>query len=244
MRKFSNLEKDIIKSLIKHDHVREQGLIQMATLVNDFNTEHDYNLSILIDSTRNQVMLSIPETTATSLRKKSLIVITIFNLLQFLVNEGLIIIVGEKQGLSLGQQYNNGQTSQIPEPIANFILENLTKYILVSEELNDMASSNFKSLEQIHHKEIIIISIIALLISMCLGIYSVYNSYENNKISDERYGHIIDVFNINANKIDTSLQNLKIEPSDYSASIKEVNKNLKVIEKEIKTLSGSKRDKH
>ena len=238
MRKLNDFEKEISKALVNHHHGADQGMVQMATVVDDYFMGPKHGISLLVLLEKKQVAMSIPEKEVEKLREKFLLVITVFNLLQYLTNEGLILIVGEeKVRVKLGEQYKNGQTSFIPEPIASFITENLTKYILVSEEFKNIVGSNFKNPEQVRHQQTIIISAIALIISISLGVYGVFNSYRNGKVSDERYEQIISNINNITNKIETALVALKIKPTDYSTPLKAINQNLQSISKEVTLLS-------
>lgn len=223
MRKLNDLEKKVLKVLVSHHHCSEQGLVQMATLVDDHFLGPKHGISVMINSDNDQVAMSIPENDIEMLRSKFISVITVFNILKYLTDEGLIVIVGEPQKrIALGTQYKEGQTSFIPDPISKFIAENLTKYVLVTEELKNIVLSNYRDAEHIRHQQTVYISVAALIVSILLGLYSVYNGLSTDKALDKRFEQLIDNANKNTNKIESVITSFQADAIDYMPPIKEV----------------------
>lgn len=237
MRKLSKLEKNVAKVLLNHSHVTEQGLVQFASVVDDNFIGESKGISIALLLNESKVAISVPDKEVDKLREKFLLVISIFNFLEYLAKEGLIIFVGEEktQG-SLGDQYKDGQTTFIPAPLSMFVLENFTKYILVTEELRDIVNSNFKDHNQVRHQQATTISVIALIVSISLGLYGVFSSHSNGKVSDERYDEMNSRIDDSTKKIESALTGLKVK-SDYLRPLEELNIKLETISKEVTLLS-------
>lgn len=141
------------------------------------------------------------------LRSKFLTVITVFNILKYLTDEGLILIIGEQQqSIGIGNQYKEGQTSFVPEPISNYIADNLTKYILVTEELKSIVLSKYRDAEHIRHQKTVRISVAALIVSILLGLYGVYSGYSTDKALDKRFSQLVDTGNKNTNEIESAIK--------------------------------------
>ncbi len=222
MRKLNNLEKKVLKVLVNHHHCSEQGLVQMATVVDDHFLGPRHGISVLVDSKNDQVLMSILENDVEMLRSKFITVITVFNILKYLTDEGLIVIVGEPQkSIALGNQFKEGQTSPIPDPISKYIADNLTKYVLVTEELKHIVSSNYRDSEHIRHQQTKYISVAALIVSILLGLYGVYNGYSTNKVLNKRFEQLVDNVNKNTNKIESVITSLQAYPANYIPQLKE-----------------------
>lgn len=237
MRKLSKLEKKVSKVLLNHSHVTEQGMVQFASVLDDNFIGKTKDISIVLMLSESKVAISIPDKDVDKLREKFLLVITIFNFFEYLSEEGLIIFVGDEntQG-SLGDQYKDGQTTFIPAPLSRFALENFNKYILVTEEFRDIVNSNFKDYSQVRHQQTTTISVLALIVSISLGLYGVFSSHSNGKVSDERYDEMNSQINDSAIKIESALTGLKLNP-DYLRLLEELNIKLETISKEVILLS-------
>lgn len=235
MRNLNNLEK---KVLVSHPHTSEQGLVQMATVVDDYFLGPKNGISVLIDSKNDNVAMSIPENDMEILRSKFLIVIIVFNVLKYLTDEGLILIIGEQQKqIGLGSQYKDGQISFIPDPIAKYIEENLTKYILVTEELRNIVLANYRDAEHIRHQQTIYISVVALIMSILLGLYGVYNGYSTGKALNKGFEQLVDNGNKNTHKIKSALIYFQTGSIDYTPTLKEVANTLEEISNDVKKLN-------
>lgn len=176
MRRFSNNEKQIIKEIVCHPVGVEEGLIQVAAFIEDHYIGPGRDLTLLIQVPEKKVYVSLPENDKVNLRKKLILTLTIFNLLRDLQQEGKIALIGEsqKESVALGDQFKEGQTVNIPEPIAGFVIDCFTKYVLVSEDLKHLVETGFEDPERIRHKQTMIVAIIALIISVLLGLWGVF----------------------------------------------------------------------
>lgn len=222
MRKLNDLEKKVLDVLVKHPHRLDQGLVQMATVVDDYFIGPKHGISVLVGSTNSEVVMSIPESNVEMLRLKFLTVITVFNILKYLTDEGLILVVGEQQNsIGLGIQYNAGQTSFIPSPISDYIAENLTKYVLVTEELKNIVISNYRDVEQIRHQQTVYISVLAVGVSILLGLYGIYNSYSTGKALDKQFEQLVDTENTNVKKIVSAVTSQRTSSARYMPPLKE-----------------------
>jgi len=222
MRKLNELEKKVLKVLVNHRHYSEQGLVQVATVVDDHFLGPNNGISLMVDSGNDQVYMSIPEKDVKNLRTKFLTVIAVFNILKYLTDEGLIIIIGEQQkSIGFGEQYKDGQTSTVPKPISTFIADNLTKYILVTEELKGIVLSNYQDAEHLRHKETLYISICALVVSVLLGLYGVYSGYSTDRSLTERFENLIESNDINANVISSAITSSNNKTTDYTQPLSE-----------------------
>lgn len=202
MRNLNDLEKKVLDVLVKHPHCSEQGLVGMGTVLGDHFFGLEHGISVLVGSNNNQVMMSIPENDVEMRRLKFLTVITVFNILKYLTDEGLILVVGEQQNsIGIGEQYQEGNTSFIPDPISGYIAENLTKYVLVTEELKAIVVSNYRGVDDMRHQQTVYISVVALIVSILLGLYGVYNGYSTDKALDKRFEQLVDNERTNANNI-------------------------------------------
>jgi len=221
MRTLNDLEKKVLKVLVSNHHYSDQGLVQMATVVDHF-LGPKHGISVMVNLDDNQVAMSIPENDIEMLRSKFLTVITVFNILKYLTDEGLIVIVGEPQNrIALGNQYKEGQTSFIPDPISKYIADNLTKYVLVTEELKNIVLSNYRDAEHIRHQQTVYISVAALIVSILLGLYGVYNGLSTDKALDKRFEQLIDNGNKNTNKIESVINSFQADTIDYMPPLKE-----------------------
>jgi len=238
MRNLNDLEKKVLKVLVSHPHCSEQGLVQVATVVDDYFLGPENGISLMVDSDNNQVFMSIPENDEEILRSKFLTVITVFNTLKFLTDEGLILIVGEQQNsISLGNQYKEGKTSTVPNPISDYIADNLTKYILVTEELKSFVLANYKDAEHLRHQQTLYISVVALIVSILLGFYGVYSAYSTDKALDKRFKQLTNSEDVNANRIESAITTLHNEPIDYRQPLKEAINTLNKIYSEVEKLN-------
>lgn len=240
MRNLSDLEKQVLKALVNHPHCSEQGLVQMATVVDDHFMGSARGVSVLVDSGNKQVLMSIPEHDNEALRSKFLIVITVFNVLKYLNEEGLIVVLGDKlQGISLGSQYSDGQTSFIPSPIADYIEENLTKYVLVTEELRNIVSSEYRDAEHIRHRQTIIISVLAIIISLILGVYGAYSSCTTSKELNRHVENLVVSEKENTSNIVSAVDSLQSDSVDYISPLNSGVRILDKISKELERLNAS-----
>lgn len=234
MRHLNDLEKKVLKVLASHPHCSEQGLVQMATVVDDHFLGPNYGISLMVGADNDQVFMSIPENDVEMLRSKFLTVITVFNILKFLTDEGLILILGEQQkSIGLGNQYKEGQTSLVPNPISHYIADNLTKYILVTEELKGIVLSNFRDAEHLRHQQTVYISVAALIVSILLGLYGVYSGYSTGKALNERFTQLVKNGDKYSNKIESAITSLYNDPIDYMPQLKEAANTLDKISNEV-----------
>ncbi|HFQ5066442.1 TPA: hypothetical protein ACGUZ0_004262 [Vibrio vulnificus] len=235
MRKLSKLEKNVAKVLLNHSHVTEQGMVQLASVVDGNFIGESKGISLLLKDSK--VSISIPEKNADKLREKFILVISIFSFFEYLAKEGLIIFVGEEQAQgALGEQYNDGKDVFIPYPLSTFLLDNFTKYILVTEEFRDIVNSNFKDHDQVRHQQNTFISVIALIVSISLGLYGVFSSYSNGKISDGRYDEMSSRIDDSTIKIESALNGIKAK-SDYLRPLEEINIKVEDISNKVTLLS-------
>ncbi|NBB85027.1 MAG: hypothetical protein GVY12_02230 [Bacteroidetes bacterium] len=175
MRKFSNVEKCLIRELITHEALTNEGLIQVAVFIEDLLIEPDKNLSLLLRPSESSVYVSFPEEEREAARGKFIEVLTLLNLLRELQYEGKIVLLGEstKSDTEAGQQFDEGTTMEIPQPLANFVIDSWKKYILVSEDLKSFVDKDFRSPEEIRHKKSITVAIVALVTSIVLGLWGI-----------------------------------------------------------------------
>lgn len=170
MRQLSDFEKQVIRDLVGHSALKEQGLVLFALYLESchFGPAHDASLMY---TPEGRVYISTLNEDTDQARKKFVSSITLFNLFRELRNDGLIILLGDSkpQGC-LGSQYQEGTTFEISSPINSFICEALTKYVMVTEELSQLVKNNFKSLEEKRHDETKLISYIAIGVSLVLGL--------------------------------------------------------------------------
>jgi|LGOV01.1.fsa_nt_gb hypothetical protein len=175
-RQFNNTEKQIIEEIVKYPVGVEEGLFQIAAFLEDHYIGPERDLTLRIQVPEKKVYVSIPENDKVNLRKKLIITLTIFYLLRDLQQEGKITLIGEsqKESVELGDQFKEGQTANIPEPIAGFVIDCFAKYVLVTEDLKHLVETGFEDPERIRHKQTMIIAIIALIVSVLLGLWGVF----------------------------------------------------------------------
>jgi len=176
MRKFSNVEKDIIRELTTHEALTTEGLIQVVVFIEDLLIEPENNLSLLLRPSESSVYVSFPEEELETARGKFIQVVTVLNLLRELQSQGKIVLLGEstKSDKALGNQFAEGTTMEIPQPLAKFAIDSLEKYILVSEDLKEFIDSDFRTPEEIRHKKSITVAIVALVVSILIGLWGIF----------------------------------------------------------------------
>jgi len=190
MRKFSNVEKRIIRELITHEALATESLIQVGVFIEDLLIEPDNNLSLLLRPSESAVYVSFPEEELETARDKFIQVVTVLNLLRELQLEGKIVLLGEstKSDKESGNQFAEGTTMEIPQPLANFATDSLEKYILVSEDLKEFVDADFRTPEEIRHKKIYNCrnrSTRCVNSVRAMGVFSRYNIYVRIKDSLE-----------------------------------------------------------
>lgn len=238
MRNLNDLEKQVLKALVNHPHCSEQGLVQMTAVLNDHFIGPALGISVIVAN--KQIVMSIPEKDKEALRNKFLIVITVFNVLKYLTEEGLIVVLGDKQQeIGLGVQYSGGITSSIPNPIADYVEENLAKYVLVTEELRNIVSSKYRDAEHIRHYQIVIISIVAVCISFFLGLYGAYSSYTTSKELNRHVESLVISEKENTSNIVSAVDSLQSVSVDYISLLNSREHILDKVSKELEKLNAS-----
>ena len=177
MRKFSNVEKRIIRKLTTHEALTTEGLIQVGVFIEDLLIEPENNLSLLLSPSESSAYVSFPEEELETARDKFIQVVTVLNLLRELQSEGKIVLLGEstESYKGAGNQFDEGITMKIPQPLANFATGSWEKYILVSEDLKEFVDADFRTPEEIRHKKSITVAIVALVVSILLGLWGVFH---------------------------------------------------------------------
>lgn len=177
MRNFSEKEKNILKNLINSNTLKTEGMIMFDVFLENhfFGDEHSSN--IYVDSKAQEVYLSIKSDDKIEHRKEVIKVIVLVNLLTYLVHLGIISFIGEEKEIekTSGQQYSSAPV-RIEKPTSSFLLEKIGKFILPSEELKQLVDNNFKSSEEIRHRQTMILAVIAIAISLLIGLLGLYLS--------------------------------------------------------------------
>ena len=90
-------------------------------------------------------------------------------------SEGLVSYVGSKntKKISLGNKHSNGTTLTLVQSLSDFINIKLGNFILPSEVLKELVNNNFKSEEQIRHKQTMWVAGVALTTSICFGLWGI-----------------------------------------------------------------------
>lgn len=175
MRNFSKEEKNILNQLINSNTLKIEGMILFEVFLEDyfFGDEHDSN--IYVNSDTREVFLSIKSNDVVKRRKETVRVIVMINLLMELMNLGIISFIGKENEIKKcsGQQYNNALV-KIDQPISSFLLEKLGSFILPSEELRVLVNNNFKNSEEIRHRQTMILAIVAIAVSLLIGLLGIF----------------------------------------------------------------------
>ena len=183
-REYSDTEKQIITALVNDPARREQGLVLIAKFIDDYFIGPEWGMSLMIlRKPERKVAVSIPEKDKAALLKKTTFTLTLFILLQDLQKEGLLILIGdsETENQMLGTEFKEGQTMEIPEPVAGIIADSLTKFAFASESLKQLVANDFKSPEQLRHQQTMVVAMIAIAVSFLLGIWGVLRDLRPKK---------------------------------------------------------------
>lgn len=175
MRKFSKEEENILNQLINSNTLKLEGMILFDVFLEDYFFGDEHNSNICVDSSTQKVFLSIKSDGIVERRKETVRVIVLVNLLMNLVDLGMISFIGKQNEIKKcsGQKYNNTLV-KIDQPISNFLLEKLGNFILPSEELKELVNNNFKNSEAIRHRQAMILAIIAIAVSLLIGLLGIF----------------------------------------------------------------------
>jgi len=175
MRNFSKEEKNILNQLINSNTLKTEDMILFEVFLEDYFFGDEHNSNIYVSSDTQEVFLSIKSDDVVKRRKETVRVIVMVNLLMELMNLGLISFIGEQNEIEKcsGQQYNNALV-KIDQPISSFLLEKLGNFILPSEELRVLVNSNFKNSEEIRHRQTMILAIVAIAVSLLIGLLGIF----------------------------------------------------------------------
>lgn len=174
MRQINSFEKQAIQGLVEHSALKEQGIVQFALYLESFHFGPSHGTSLMYTQ-EGKAYISTSSNDIAKNRKKIVSSITLLNLFNELQKNGLVIFLGDSTPSgTLGKQYQEGITFEIPTPINSFIRESLFKHIMVTEGLTQLVKDNFRSTEEKRHGETKIISYIAIGVSIILGLVSFY----------------------------------------------------------------------
>jgi hypothetical protein len=180
MRKFNQLEKQIIKRLVSHPILAEEGMIRTSVFLEDNYIGQKHDLSMLIKSDEKLVIISGPQPRE-EFKEKIVLIITMFILFRDLREEGMLSIVGDSQNISgaLGEQYKDGQSVKLTDDIARIIMEYFNNLIFISEEVRQFVNNDFRDQEQIRYREMMFVAVGALIVSVLLGLWGILKDVFN-----------------------------------------------------------------
>ena len=175
MRNFSKEEENILNQLISSNTLKLEGMILFDVFLEDYFFGDEHNSNIYVDSGTQEVFLSIRSDDIVERREETVRVIVMVNLLMNLMDLGIISFIGMQNEIKKcsGQQYNNTLV-KIDQPISSFLLEKLGNFILPSEELKELVNNNFKNLEAIRHRQTMILAIVAIAVSLLIGLLGIF----------------------------------------------------------------------
>lgn len=97
------------------------------------------------------------------------------------------------------------------EDVYNLIIENFMGLLYVSEELVELTKRNFKSQEDIRFKKTQIATWVSIFIALLLGVWGVYQQFNDSKTKYSEMNNIIKNQNFRFNEIDKSIKQLTLE---------------------------------
>lgn len=183
-RAYSDTEKKIITAIVNDPSRNEEGMVLIARFIDDHFIGPKWGISVIIQRKPvRKVMLSIPEKDKITLQKKTIFTLTLFYLLQDLQEQGLLTLIGdsESENQQLGSQFKDGQTIDLPEPVAGIITDSLTKFAFASENLTQLVANDFKSPEQRRHQQTMVAAWISIVVAFLLGLWGVWRDLRAKK---------------------------------------------------------------
>jgi hypothetical protein len=176
MRKFNNLEKQFLRQIVSSKMYLEQGVLRPSVFLDEHYVGPQHSLSMLFHLDGQRILISYPKRNANETRPL-LIVVTFFYLLNFLEKDGLIYWLESSpekpSGVAQGEQYTDGHNILITGEFTQVIRSYFLNIFVPTQDLVDLVKNNFITDEELRHRRNFRISVIALSVSILLGLWGV-----------------------------------------------------------------------
>lgn len=176
MRRFSQEEKAFIKVLINSETLKKEGMVSFHKfLYSEFFNENNKR-SLLVDPETNKTYLSLDSTDKDRGRAEIVLITQLLNLMIYLEQQALITFVGDKNNskISIGEHYPHGTTVQLMQSLSEFINAKVDNFILPSESLRVLVDDNFKTREEINHRQTLTVTWLAVIFTGVFGLWGIW----------------------------------------------------------------------
>lgn len=141
MKKFTQLEKQLLREIVSSDMYHAQGVIRPSVFLDEYHVGPNHDVSIMFGPDCHKVMISYPKKNSDE-TAPLLLVVTFVHLLKRLENEGLIYWVSEPLEKAVnkaqGMQYANGNNILLPSSIGGYLQDQFTNIFAPTEDLLDL----------------------------------------------------------------------------------------------------------
>jgi len=184
MRKFTVLEKELLKNMIASKMLRDQRVIRTCVFLEEYYIGAEHGVSILFQSDGKPVIISYPKSNAEN-TAPLLLIVTFLKLLQYLESQSVITWIDEPEGQTaekaLGKQFPNGCNVALSPELTTLASQTFENTFMVTQDLIDLVNNGFREPEEIRHRQTVFFTACALLVSILLGLWGVFRDVFQNK---------------------------------------------------------------